>query len=66
VSNKPNNDKFTITTKINCVNKNTTSNKITKINKNTLFAVSNPKINTLSKGENKQKKIKAKENREWG
>jgi hypothetical protein len=65
VSNKPSNDKFTTTTKINFVNKNTTSNKITKINKNTLFAISNPKINTLSKGE-KKKKIKAKENREWG
>jgi hypothetical protein len=55
VSNKPINDKFTTTTKINCVNKNTTNNKITKINKNTLYAVSNPKINIFSKGENKQK-----------
>ena len=53
VSNKPNNDKFITTTKINCVNKNTTSYKITKINKNTFFAVSNPKITTLSKGEKK-------------
>ncbi len=47
---------FTTTTKIHYVNKNTISNKITKINKNTLFAVSKPKINTLSKGEiNKNK-----------
>jgi hypothetical protein len=48
---------FTTTTKIHCVNKNTISNKITKINKNTLFAVSKPKINTLSKGEINKKKI---------
>ena len=47
VSNKPSNDKFTTTTKLHCVNKNTTSNKITKINNNTLFARSKPKINTL-------------------
>ena len=43
VNNKPNNDKFTTSTKLHYVNKNTTSNKITKINKNTLFAYQNQK-----------------------